>query len=67
MAEKETKQCPFCCEEIHADAIKCKHCSSDLRKAIVKIDETYGNLMLAIPIVFILDIILSRITNKDFF
>jgi uncharacterized membrane protein len=26
----ETKQCPFCAEEIHVQAIKCKHCSSSI-------------------------------------
>lgn len=30
----ETKQCPFCKEEIHAEAIKCKHCGEFLNKDV---------------------------------
>ena len=30
MADQETRECPFCKEEINAEAIKCKHCRSSV-------------------------------------
>lgn len=30
----ETKTCPYCYEEIHAQAIKCKHCGSMLNEEL---------------------------------
>ena len=51
MAEKETKKCPFCWEEILATAIKCKHCWEFLdkeqkveNKEEVKVEEKKGSI-----------------------
>jgi hypothetical protein len=30
MADSSTKECPFCKEQVHADAVKCKWCGSAL-------------------------------------
>jgi hypothetical protein len=53
-----TKKCPFCSETILADAIKCKHCQTDLRTAPVggspaakaSGGEMIGVVMLVLPL-----------------
>ncbi len=32
MNDENYKKCPFCAEEIKADAIKCKHCKTNLNE-----------------------------------
>lgn len=32
-ANPTTKTCPYCCSEIDINAVKCPHCTSDLKKA----------------------------------
>jgi uncharacterized protein with PIN domain len=36
---EETKRCPFCAEEIKVDAVRCKHCKTDLPNVIVTNDQ----------------------------
>lgn len=46
-----TKRCPFCAEEILADAIRCKHCQADLgRRAVQGPHSAMGVILLAVPV-----------------
>lgn len=51
------KDCPFCAEEIHVDAKKCKHCGSTIEEglslAVTKNPSVadFGILLLAVPVV----------------
>ncbi len=35
----KTRKCPFCAEAINSDAIKCKHCGSDITAQTVAIEK----------------------------
>src|ERR1051326_6961968 len=45
---RKKKQCPFCAEEIHAEAIKCKHCGESLDAASKKAQKGDGFPVLTI-------------------
>ena len=55
------KKCPFCAEEIQDDAIKCKHCKSNLLKSKKEISSKHRNLAIIILILGVLSVFFGSI------
>ncbi|MFA5080784.1 MAG: zinc ribbon domain-containing protein [Candidatus Paceibacterota bacterium] len=71
--KKETKICPYCAEEIKIEAVKCKHCGSNLEKEsndgqIAKVSQhsSYGTFTIIAILLPIVGIILGVVyLTKD--
>ena len=68
--EKETKICPYCAEKIKEEAIKCKHCGSQIEKDIKNLKasqhESYATFTLLALILPLIGLILGAVyLSKD--
>jgi len=57
------KKCPFCCELIQADAIKCKHCGEFLNKKNKGLNCFLGCLIAFIVFIILANIFLFLVFN----
>ncbi len=55
------KKCPFCAKEIQNDAVKCKHCKSDLPKSKKETSNKHKNLAITTLILGVLSIFFGSI------